>query len=137
PSLHPPVCRFSFLENTATPELDTLSLHDALPILGEWTKPDGMRPMSDSARIGSRVSDVFTKETLVEGAPAKLQCVEIAGQVFSLSSGFLRVAQLEDEWYEDLRDPAVVIDALASRRSLGADLFTFWQRLPHAEPAYE
>jgi len=93
--------------------------------------------MSDSARIGSRVSDVFTKETLVEGAPAKLQCVEIAGQVFSLSSGFLRVAQLEDEWYEDLRDPAVVIDALASRRSLGADLFTFWQRLPHAEPAYE
>lgn len=92
--------------------------------------------MSDSASSRAAISDVFTKDTLVKGVPAKLRCVEIAGQVFSLTSGPLRVARLEDEWYEDLEDPSTVIEALKARRSLGVDLFTFWQRLPNTEPAY-
>lgn len=93
--------------------------------------------MSDSVSSRLASGGVFTKDTLVKGAPAKLHCVEIAGQVFSLSSGPLRVACLEDEWYEDLNDPPAVIEALKARRDLGVDLFTFWQRLPNTEPAYD
>jgi hypothetical protein len=79
---------------------------------------------------------VFTRETLVKGEPTTIQCVELASQVFELSSGAVRVARLEDEWYEDVRDPEKVVEALRQRRDLGVDLFTFWQRVPEVEPKY-
>jgi len=79
---------------------------------------------------------VFTRETLVKGKPATIQCVELAGQVFELGTGAVKVACLEDEWYEDLRDPDKVVEALRERGELGVDLFTFWQRVPDVEPKY-
>src|SRR5262245_35583571 len=77
----------------------------------------------------------FTKETLVKGRPAHLECLEIAGQTFSLSRGLATVLQLEDEWYEDLKDPAGVISTLKKQRPT-VDIFTFWQRLPDVEPRF-
>ena len=78
----------------------------------------------------------FAKETLVKGRPARIKCVEIDGQTYSITKGPVTVLSLEDEWYEDVRDPASVLDALRSDLDLKADLFTFWQRIPEREPKY-
>jgi hypothetical protein len=79
---------------------------------------------------------VFMKATLEKGAPSQIRCVEIGGQVFALGDGLVKSIGLEDEWYEDVRDAAAVIKVLRDRPDLGADIFTFWQRLPETEPAH-
>jgi hypothetical protein len=78
----------------------------------------------------------FDKETLIKGQPARIECVEIDGQTYSIEHGPLTVIGLEDEWYEDVQDPAKVIEALRTSRDIKADVFTFWQRLPHITPAH-
>src|SRR5207247_6780195 len=40
------------------------------------------------------------------------------------------------EWYDDVQDTASVIAALKDAH-VGADLFTFWQRLPDTEPRFD
>ena len=82
------------------------------------------------------VGPVFVKETLVNGSPARIRCVEIGGQVFEISSGPITVVRLEDEWYEDITDPQAVITALRDDPGFRPDLFTFWQRMPDVEPKY-
>jgi len=81
------------------------------------------------------MTDVFTKETLIDGRPARLDCFDIDGQTYALSRGAVSLVRLEDEWYEDVRDPLLVIDALKHSR-LPADIFSFWQRPPHTEPQF-
>jgi len=81
--------------------------------------------------------DVFFKQTHVDGQPAKVPCVEIGGQIFRIDGGAVRIAELDDFWYEDLRDPVAVVDTLRKRRDLGVDLFTFWQRPPDVEPKFD
>jgi hypothetical protein len=92
--------------------------------------------MQSSTVSGDASGAVFTKDTLVKGEPARVRCVQINGQVFSLGDGALRVAALEDEWYEDIKDPYAVVEMLKARRDLGVDLLTFWQRLPDTEAKY-
>lgn len=75
------------------------------------------------------------RDVLIKGQPAKVECAEIAGQVYTVSAGPLRAIGLEDEWYEDVRDPEQVIKEF-QRKSLNADLFTFFQRIPETEPRY-
>jgi hypothetical protein len=55
--------------------------------------------------------------------------------VLDISRGLMRTARLTDEWYQDLDDPAAFIEVL-KRNRINADVFTFWQRLPDAEPRY-
>jgi hypothetical protein len=69
----------------------------------------------------------FTRDTLVNGEPAQIKCVDIAGQTYSISGSFLKTVRLEDEWFEDVRDPPAAVSAL--KKSVNADVFTFWQRL--------
>ena len=71
--------------------------------------------------------EIFNLETLIKGKPAQVACVEIGGQTFTVTKGPLNVVQLQDEWYEDVRDPEFVIDILATPR-FQARIFTFWQR---------
>ena len=56
--------------------------------------------------------EVFNRETLIKGKPAQVECVEIGGQTFAITKGSLTMVRLEDEWYEDVRDPEFVIDVL-------------------------
>jgi hypothetical protein len=77
-----------------------------------------------------------TKEALVDGKLFKKESVVIDGQAFSFSRGALRVASLEEEWFEDLRDPQSAIEMLR-RCKPKPDLFTFCQRIPETEPRYE
>src|SRR2546423_11004190 len=79
---------------------------------------------------------IFTKDTLIDGKPARLECVDIDGQTYSLSHGVATIVQLEDDWYDDVRNPMFVIATLREAR-LRADLFTFWQRLPKTHPEFE
>lgn len=85
---------------------------------------------------GSVSSRVFAKETLFKGQPAQLECVEINGQTFTISRGLVTVVSLEDEWFNEVRDPAAVLDVLRADRAVGADVFSFCQRLPNTEPLY-
>lgn len=79
---------------------------------------------------------MFPKETLIKGQPAQQECVEINGQVYSIARGPVTLLGLEDEWYEDVHDPAAVIETLRNSRGFKPDLFTFWQRLPVLEPKF-
>lgn len=78
----------------------------------------------------------FAKDTLIKGRPSQIECVEILGQTYSITRGPLTVISLEDEWYEDLRDPQAVIDILKEQSEFAPDILTFWQRLPDLEPRY-
>jgi hypothetical protein len=82
------------------------------------------------------VTRTFSKESLVKGKPARIECLEIGGQTYSLWRGAATVVQLEDEWYEDVEDPKSAIAALNDSGSK-ADIFTFWQRLPDIEPRFD
>jgi hypothetical protein len=79
---------------------------------------------------------VFAKDTMARGQPAKIECVEIAGQVYAISKGFMTVVSLEDDWFEDVADPAAVIEILKQSAGFRPDIFTFWQRPPDNEPRY-
>jgi hypothetical protein len=76
------------------------------------------------------------KETLIDGKPARVACLEVDGQTFSLSRGAATSVHLEDEWYDDVRDPQSVIDALKGS-PVRVDIFTFWQRLPQTQPEFD
>ena len=81
--------------------------------------------------------ELYSKPTLVKGTPINMRCVEIDGQTLSLTkSGPITLISLEEEWYENLRDPYEVIEKLRSSRGFKPDIFTFWQRLPDIEPRY-
>ena len=47
---------------------------------------------------------------------------------------FLKIAELEAEWYGDVKDPEAVRKAIGN--STAADIFTFCQRLPETEPKF-
>src|SRR5689334_3154583 len=84
----------------------------------------------------SQASETFLKSALISGRPGLIECVELDGQTYSITRGAVTVVSLEDEWYEDVRDPAAVIDALRTNANVNADLFTFWQRFPDVTPKY-
>jgi hypothetical protein len=79
----------------------------------------------------------FKRETLVKGRPARVECVDIGGQTFVINRGPVTIVGLFDEWYDDVRDPAAVIETLRHQSSIKADIFTFWQRVPDLEPKYD
>ena len=48
---------------------------------------------------------VFGKEKVVNGERSSVECIEIKGQIYCFGRGLVRVASLEDEWYDDVTDP--------------------------------
>src|SRR5438477_11582281 len=65
--------------------------------------------------------------------------MEINGQKIMVESKILRVAKPhanpQDEWFDDVDNPEMVIDDLRRRKPC-PDILTFWQRLPHTKPKY-
>ncbi|HEX9422930.1 MAG TPA: GNAT family N-acetyltransferase [Pyrinomonadaceae bacterium] len=59
----------------------------------------------------------------------------INGQRVLVEGKALRIASLEQEWYEDIEDPKTLINEL-SKTEVKPDILTFWQRLPDTEPKY-
>lgn len=63
------------------------------------------------------------------GAHSHRYRLDIAGKL-------VKIARIVDEEYEDLKDPATLIESL--RRSVDRpDVFTFWQRLPEITPKFD
>jgi hypothetical protein len=81
------------------------------------------------------VFSAIPKEILLNGKKVRRHNVEINGQTFSISKGPLSFAALEEEWFEDLRDPEVAIAGLKRCRPR-PDILTFCQRVPDVEPKY-
>jgi len=79
---------------------------------------------------------VFSKDTLVNGKPATIRCLEIAGQTFSINSGLVTTVKLEDDWFQEVADPPAVIKFLQDHHEIRADVFSFCQRLPNIEPRF-
>ncbi len=61
--------------------------------------------------------------------------VEISGRRISIQGRVVRIARLQEEWYEDVERPEVLIQAIRSSRC-GADVLNFWQRLPDLTPKF-
>jgi hypothetical protein len=61
--------------------------------------------------------------------------MEIKDQRILIEGQILRIASLEQEWYEDVEDPERLIDELG-KTERRPDILTFWQRLPDTEPKY-
>jgi hypothetical protein len=71
----------------------------------------------------------------VKGRPTRIDCLRVEGQTYTLNRGPATILQLEDEWYEDVRDPMSVLAALQDA-PVRPDIFSFWQRLPDLEPRF-
>jgi hypothetical protein len=61
--------------------------------------------------------------------------MEINGQRIIIEGKIPRIARPEEEWYEDVENPDMLIDALQKTKRI-PDILTFWQRLPDIEPKY-
>jgi hypothetical protein len=83
------------------------------------------------------ISEIYWEETLVKGQPAKREYVRIDGRNYLITRGLSTIVSLDDEWYEDCDDPELVVRALKSNPKIGADLFTFWQRIPDVKPKFD
>ena len=94
-----------------------------------------MSTLNDSAVVGD--SSLYHWDTVIKGQPARIECVDIFGQRYAVSRSPVTVLRLEDEWYEDVRDPSAVVEELHKHGEFRPDLFTFWQRLPDTEPRFE
>ena len=93
--------------------------------------------MNDGEQTRVECGEIHLREALVNGVSARIRCVEIGGQIYSLTDGPIRTIGLEDDWYEDVANPAAVVDALRAPNAPRADLFTFWQRPPDVEPVHD
>jgi hypothetical protein len=93
--------------------------------------------MSKTRTIGAASAILGApQETLLNGKTVRRYSVVINGQSFSISNGPLRFAALEEERFEDLKDPELAIVGLAACRPR-PDIFTFCQRVPEVEPKHE
>jgi hypothetical protein len=63
------------------------------------------------------------------------QSMQINGRKIVLKGRLLRTARLEEEWYEDVENPADLIQAI-KESGCGADVLNFWQRLPDVKSKY-
>ena len=80
-------------------------------------------------------SDAYVKESIIHGKAVSLNCAKINGQTYSITRDFVRVISLQDDWFQDVSDPASVIATL-NDSDKRADIFSFWQRLPDMEPRH-
>ena len=62
----------------------------------------------------------------------KSQCIQIHSKKISIGGKLVRIARLEEEWYEDLDSPEALVEAIRES-GCNADLLSFWQRLPDVE----
>jgi hypothetical protein len=76
------------------------------------------------------------KTLLLNGKAVRRHSVVINGQRFLISGGPLKFAALEEELFEDLKDPEQAIAEL-SKCSPCPDILTFCQRVPDIQPRYE
>jgi Acetyltransferase (GNAT) domain len=61
--------------------------------------------------------------------------MKVSGKRIIIEGKVPRIARPEEEWFEDVENPEMLIDALRKTKRV-PDVLTFWQRLPDMEPKY-
>jgi hypothetical protein len=74
---------------------------------------------------------------VLNGKEKDVRSIRINDQTFVLEGVLPRIVRLEDEWYEDIKDPHALVTALRREPPAGVDLITFWQRPPRTTPIYD
>jgi hypothetical protein len=73
------------------------------------------------------------------GTQSVVTTMEINGKRMMIEGKILRIARpharLQQEWFEEVENPEMIIDALKKTKYC-PDILTFWQRLPDTEPKY-
>lgn len=59
----------------------------------------------------------------------------VADKEIKVTGSFIKIAELKEDWDEDIEDPETFIKMLKSSR-VKADIFSFTQRLPESKPKY-
>lgn len=80
--------------------------------------------------------EIYRDEIIVEGKPAVFYSLKIDNKVLVLEGKFPKIARIRDEWFEDVENPDLIIEAL-KKVDLKPDLFTFVQRPPEIDPKYD
>ena len=75
------------------------------------------------------------EEINVKGTYIWVNSVRINDKIFIIPGKMFKVAQLKEEWYEDVRDPEVIIEVLKTSNSR-PDIFTFFERFPNIKPQF-
>jgi hypothetical protein len=78
-------------------------------------------------------------EISVKGRPVRVPAVHVNGRTIFVSGGWLKTASVRDEaWLagQPVEDPSACLEKIRER-GLGADMFTFMQKLPLIEPKYD
>ena len=81
--------------------------------------------------------EAIMKDTINEqGKAIPVSGIRIADKrIVVVQRGLVATARLKDEWYDDIGDPAIILQELSKCRPV-PDLFTFWQRLPDTVPMH-
>lgn len=74
-------------------------------------------------------------EINIKGKPVTIDAIRINGFVVIARGTLIKTARINEEWFEDIEDPASLIDKLTNYKQ--ADIFTFWQRPPETKPRYK
>jgi len=75
------------------------------------------------------------EKTIIRGKQTELRSLVVEGRKILVTDGLLRTARISDEWYEDVANPAELIDGLRKSKA-HVDVFSFWQRLPDITPKH-
>jgi len=76
------------------------------------------------------------EEINVRGKMTGFSAIEINNVKIVIKGKYLRIAEVREEWDEDIVDPQLTIEALR-KSGTRVDIFTFIQRLPESRPKYD
>ena len=86
-------------------------------------------PLSAIRPIRQAAASFYSQDTVCHTA------MEIDGKQISIDGAIPGIARLDQEWFEDVEKPDMLVDALRKTKP-APDIFTFWQRLPELQPKY-
>ncbi len=79
---------------------------------------------------------VFTEEISIKGRQVKVRAARVQNKDIIITGRFIKMARIKDEWDADVENPAALVKDLRANKA-GADLLTFWQRLPEVQPKFQ
>jgi hypothetical protein len=89
----------------------------------------------DTAGINGCSISFSHEEINVKGKMVKFSAIEINGLKIVIKGKYIKIAEVREEWDQDVMEPELIIDGL-KKSGRRIDLFTFIQRLPESRPKY-
>ena len=80
--------------------------------------------------------EIDKEEITIKGKTLRVDSLRINDKQIVVTGKLIKIARIKEELYEDIEDPASLIQSLKSSK-VRADIFTFWQRLPETHPKFD